>query len=64
MVTAAGIFLSMYAGWWVAMIAARVKRVTAWDDGYSCGYDDRQKMDFDRADVIKTVNPHVRAARF
>lgn len=30
----------------------------AWEDGYAHGYDDREKMDHDRADVIKTENPY------
>lgn len=29
----------------------------AWERGYASGYDDREKMDHDRADVIKTENP-------
>jgi hypothetical protein len=30
---------------------------SAWEMGYESGYDDREKMDHDRADVIKTDNP-------
>lgn len=30
----------------------------AWELGYASGYDDRSKMDHDRADVIKTENPY------
>jgi hypothetical protein len=29
----------------------------AWEMGYESGYDDREKMDHDRADVVKTENP-------
>ena len=31
----------------------------AWELGYAHGYDDREKMDHDRADVLKTQNPYL-----
>lgn len=34
-------------------------RAKAWEEGYAHGYDDREKMDHDRADVIKTTNPYI-----
>lgn len=30
----------------------------AWEQGYAHGYDDREKMDHDRADVVRTENPY------
>lgn len=33
-------------------------RHLAWSQGYAEGYDDRVKMDHDRADVIQTENPY------
>jgi hypothetical protein len=30
----------------------------AWEEGYAEGYDDREKMDHGRADVIKAENPY------
>lgn len=30
----------------------------AWGQGYTHGYDDREKMDHDRADVVRTENPY------
>ncbi len=42
----------------VEALRARVaENHAAWESGYAHGYDDREKMDHDRADVIKTVNP-------
>lgn len=34
-------------------------RGNAWNEGYERGYDDREKMDHDRADVIRSVNPYL-----
>lgn len=30
----------------------------AWAEGYAHGYDDREKMDHDRADVLQSPNPY------
>lgn len=37
--------------------AAEMSTHAAWELGYASGYDDREKMDHDRTDVIKTENP-------
>ncbi len=41
----------------LANLGARLQH-KAWEEGYAHGYDDREKMDHDRADVIKTENPY------
>jgi len=35
----------------------------AWNLGYEAGYDDRERMEHDRADVIRKTNPYVRPGK-
>ena len=43
--------------------AVREAKSAAWEEGYERGYDDNDKTDCGRADVVKSVNPYADPAR-